>query len=106
MYVKMVVLVRSFKGNFMSVCSYLQEVYDFNEVTLHMSKVLQSFLHRSKGYLKDEKSNQMRLVREKELDLLNFFLYKCSIVFFWILGAERRQTFNQQPIKLYKNSRD
>ena len=51
-YLKAIIIVTNYQDKKIYVCQHFNEIKNFNEVTVHMLSIIQTHLHRTRGYLK------------------------------------------------------
>ncbi len=57
-YIKAIILVTNYQDKKIFVCQQMTEVKNFNEVTLHILSIIQTHLHRTRGFLKSHEETQ------------------------------------------------
>lgn len=57
-YIKAIILVTNYQDKKIFVCQQMTEVKNFNEVTLHILSIIQTHLHRTRGFLKNHEESQ------------------------------------------------
>lgn len=55
---KVIFIIRVFRTEKVCVCQNLSEVIDFNEFTSHLQRVMLTYYHRTKGYLKRDEQQR------------------------------------------------
>lgn len=53
-YVKAIILVTDYQDKKIFLCQHMSEIKSFNEVTVHLLSIVQTHLHKTRGYLKTQ----------------------------------------------------
>ena len=62
-YLKVILIVTNYQDKKIFVCQHLNEIKNFNDITVHLLSIIQTHLHRTRGYLKsNEEGNKENVV--------------------------------------------